>query len=350
MPNGPSCSLLIGGDIAPMRESGKGLLGAAAPLFKAADVATANLEHALARGGKLIKGKPFFHRGTPELVEGLVEAGFDVLTIANNHMLDWGEESLLETLQVLKKHNLSFTGAGRNLAEAAAPVVLERKGLKVGVLAYSSTLPMGFPAGEDAAGVNPLRAATAYRPQPGRDVNEYPGVAPEIVTWAIPEDLERMRDDIWALKRRADVVLVGQHWGTSMTPRVNAFQREAGRAAIEAGADAVFGGHQHVLSAIEFHKGKPILHCTGNLIFDKFEPFFTGETLKTFLFGATLTPKGVKDPYIVPCKCGVGEPCQVLPPGDSLEGEIIRQLNDLSAPYGVKLERKEGRVAVIPPG
>ena len=349
MASEPSCSLLIGGDIAPMRASGKGLMGAAAPLFKAADVATANLEHALARGGKLVKGKPFFHRGHPELAEGLVEAGFDVLTVANNHMLDWGEESLFETLQVLKKHNLPFTGAGRNLAEAATPIVLERKGLKIGVLAYSSTLPMGFPAEEDAPGVNPLRAVTTYRPRPGRDVNEYPGVAPEIATWVVPEDLERMRDDIWALKRKADVVLVNQHWGTSMTPYVHDFQREAGRAAIDAGADVVFGGHQHVLSAIEYHKGKPILHCTGNLIFDKFEPFFTGETLKTFLFGATLAKGGLEDPYIVPCKCGVGEPCRVLAPGDPLEAEIVRQLNELSAPYGVKLERKGGRVAVLPP-
>jgi poly-gamma-glutamate synthesis protein (capsule biosynthesis protein) len=328
-----------------MRESGKGLLGAVAPLFKAADVATANLEHALARSGKLMKGKPTFHRGNPELAEGLAEAGFDVLTIANNHMLDYGEESLQETLQVLKRHNLPFTGAGRNLEEAATPVVLERKGLKVGVLGYSSTLPQGAAAGPDAMGVNPLRAATAYRPL--RDTDEYPGLVPEIVTWAVPEDLERMRDDIWALKRKADVVLINQHWGTSMTPRVHDFQREIGRAAIDAGADAVFGGHQHVLSAIEFYKGKPILHCTGNLIFDKFEPFFTEETLKTFLFGCTLTKDGPKDFYLVPCKCGVKEPCQVLSPGDGLGAEIVRQVGALSAPYGVKLERKGDRVAVL---
>ncbi|OGA39085.1 MAG: hypothetical protein A3G24_14055 [Betaproteobacteria bacterium RIFCSPLOWO2_12_FULL_62_13] len=86
-----------------------------------------------------------------------------------------------------------------------------------------------------------------------------------------------------------------RHWGSSMSPHVHDFQREIGTAAIDAGAHAVFGGHQHVVSAIEFYKRCPIVHCSGNLLFDKWEPFFNEETLKTFLFGATVDADGLRD-------------------------------------------------------
>lgn len=323
------------------------MFGEVGPLFQSADLATANLEHSLSLGGSRIFGKPTFHRGKPDLVEGLVEAGFDALTIANNHILDYGEDGLWETVEVLNNNRIPFTGAGHDLEEAAKPIILERNGFRVGILAYTSNLPQGFAAATDKAGVNPLNVVTTYRHL--YNSRESPGRMPQILTWTVPEDLERMRNDIRALKPEVDAVLVNQHWGTSMMPYVHDFQREIGRAAIEAGADLVFGGHQHVLAPIEFHLGKPILHCTGNLIFDKFEPFFTDETYKTFLFGATLIGDGLKDLYLVPCRCGVEEPCTLLHPDSGLGAEIVDQLGSLCEPYGTRLEIQNDRVNVTGP-
>lgn len=337
-----SCTLLTAGDVAPNRKKGRGMFGRLIPLFQEADLAFVNLEHALSRSGRLMKGKPTFHRGAPELVEGLVEAQFDVLTIANNHILDFGEESLFETLSVLDAHSLPHTGVGKNLTEASKPIVLERNGLRVGILAYSTNLPQGHPARPDEPGVNPLRVETAYEAVYGRYVS--PGRAPVIFTWAVPEDLRRMEASIGSLKKKVDVVLVYQHWGTSMTHHVHDFQTEIGHAAIDAGADAVFGGHQHVLSAVEFYKGKPIVHCSGNLLFDIVEPFFTDATLQTFLFGGTLTKEGVKDPYMIPCRCGVDGPPVLLSPHRGEGREIIKMMERLCEPFGTRLELKGDRV------
>ncbi|MEE9275908.1 MAG: CapA family protein [bacterium] len=342
-----SCTFLTGGDVAPDREKGKGLFGRLAPLFRDAGYSFLNLEHTLSRSGRLVAGKGFFHRGAPEMAEGLTEAGLDALSIANNHIMDYGEEAFFETLGVLEANSLPAAGAGRSLREARRPVILERGGLRVGLLAYSTTLPQGFAAGPRSPGVNPLRVKTAYRQQLSHD--EYPGTAPQVLTSAVPEDLRRMRRDIRALARRADVVLVYQHWGTSMIHGVHDFQREIGRAAIDAGAHAVFGGHQHVLSAVEFHRGRPIVHCTGNLIFDKAEPFFTSATRQTFLFGGTLTKRGVVDPYIVPCRCGVKEPPALLSLHRGEGREIVQMMERLCAPFGARLAPKSDRVSLFPP-
>jgi poly-gamma-glutamate synthesis protein (capsule biosynthesis protein) len=342
-----SCTFLTGGDVAPDRKSGRNLLGKTASLFREADYAFLNLEHNLARSGRLMKGKPTHHRGKPELIEGFHEAGFDALTIANNHMLDFGEESFFDTLDLLGKHSFPYTGAGRNLAEARKPVVLERGGLRIGLLAYSTTLPQGSAAGVKEPGVNPMRVDTSYTPR--RNPLEYPGSEMLVTTKTDPADLDRMKREIRSLKKKTDVVLVCNHWGASMSHVVHDYQTEIGRAAIDAGASAIFGGHQHVLSGIEFYKGCPIVHCTGNLIFDIVEPFFTKATHQTFLFGGTLSKKGVSEPYIIPCRCGIGNAPAILSPRTGAGKEIVRFMGELSEPFGTGLETKGGRVLLIPP-
>jgi poly-gamma-glutamate capsule biosynthesis protein CapA/YwtB (metallophosphatase superfamily) len=343
----PSCTFLTGGDVAPDRQSGRNLFGKLAPLFRQADLAFLNLEHNLARSGEVMKGKPTHHRGKPELIEGFSEAGFDALTIANNHMLDFGLESFFDTLDLLKKHAFPFTGAGRNLAAARQPVILTRNGLKIGILAYSTTLPQGSAAGPDEPGVNPMRVTTSYSTR--WNPAEYPGAAMAIHTKTVPADLARMKADIAKLKAKVDVVLVGNHWGDSMSHHVHDYQSEIGRAAIDAGAAAVFGGHQHVLGGIEFHKGKPIVHCTGNLIFDIVEPFFTDATRQTFLFGGVLSRKGIDDIYILPCRCGVGDPPELLSPRRGDGRDIIWFMEKLCKPFGTRLDVDGSRVTVIPP-
>ena len=337
-----SCAFLTGGDVAPDRNSGKGLLGKTAELFKNADYSFINLEHNLSTGGTLMKGKPTHHRGKPELIEGFIQAGFDALIIANNHMMDFGVDSFYDTLDLLNTKKIPFTGAGKNLKEAKDPVVLERNGLKIGLLAYSTTLPQGSAAGPKEPGVNPMRVNTSYTPI--RNPVEYPGSEMITHTKTVLADLTRMKREISALKKKTDVVLVYNHWGASMSHEVSDYQQEIGRAAIDAGASGVFGGHQHVLQGIEFYKGCPIVHCTGNLIFDIVEPFFTEATHQTFLFGGTLSKSGIIDPYIIPCRCGISNAPKILSPLTGDGKEITRFLSELSKPFGTKFKSNKGKV------
>jgi poly-gamma-glutamate synthesis protein (capsule biosynthesis protein) len=343
-----SCTFLTGGDIAPDRKSGRNLLGKTAALFKKADYAFLNLEHTLARSGRLMKGKPTHHRGKPELIEGFIEAGFDALIIANNHMLDFGEESFFDTHALLEANEIPYTGGGKNIAAARKPVILERGGLRIGLLAYSTTLPQGAAAGPREPGVNPMRVSTAYVPR--RNLAEYPGSEALVLTKTDPKDLARMKREIRALKKKTDTVLVYNHWGASMLHDVRDYQTEIGRAAIDAGAHGVFGGHQHVLQGIEFYKGCPIVHCTGNLIFDIVEPFFTPATHQTFLFGGVLGKEGIRAPYVIPCRCGIGGPPVPLSPLRGEGKEILRFLGELSKPFGTGFRVKGDKVSVIPPG
>ena len=337
---------LTGGDVAPVRKNGSGMLGEIAARFQQADVTFLNLEHALSEQGELLRGKAYFHRGNPAHVDGLAEAGLTCVNIANNHILDFGDSALFETIDRLDQKAIGHFGAGRNIDEARQSHIVEKNGIRFGFLGYTTTLPIGFAATPSSAGVNPLQVYTAY--QPRANPFEYPGVTPAIVTRTDPVQLQRLRDDVAALGKRADIVIVYVHWGSSMSPCVHDFQREIGKAAIDAGAHAVFGGHQHVLSAIEFHNRRPIVHCSGNLLFDKWEPFFTDETLKTFLFGATVDSDGLRNCYLLPAKNGVGTPPLLLTRRDPLWQEIIDDLRTQCREFGTQLTAREDAVEVRP--
>ena len=340
-----SCNFIAGGDIAPNRPNPKKTFGRLTPLFQEADLAFANLEVPLARSGRPVAGKIIL-RGAPEMAEALLEAQFGALCFANNHALDYGEEAFLETLDQLDRFSLPSVGAGKNLAAARKPCILERNGLQIGLLAYCSVLPAGFAAGPKNAGINPLRAGTAYKPHDASDA--YPGALPEIITWAETEDLRRMAREIRSLRKKVDLLFVNHHWGTSMVHDIRTFQHEIAYAAIDAGADLVLGGHPHVLQGLEYYKGRPIVYSMGNLVFDFEVSFFTAATRQTFLFGCAFTKKGVCDPYLLPCRIGRGGTPELLSPRRGPGGEIVKFLEKLSDPLGTRLKIRGDRVAVLP--
>ena len=277
----------------------------------------------------------------------LTEAGFNVMAFANNHVLDYGEDAFAETMSLMDSLGVALVGGGMNLTQARKPVLIERENLTIGFLAYCSVIPRGFEATASAPGVNPIRAHTAYRPW--RDLSEYPGTPPRIDTWAEPAHLARMKRDIRSLRKKADLVVVNHHWGTSMTHEVMAFEREIAHASVDAGADLVLGGHPHVLQAVEFHKGAPIVYSMGNLIFDFDIPFFTDETHDTFLFGCTLTKKGVRDPYLMPVTAGVFSRPRLHSPKRGEGRRIVDVMNALNEPFGTKLEVQGERVLISAP-
>jgi poly-gamma-glutamate synthesis protein (capsule biosynthesis protein) len=191
------------------------------------------------------------------------DCGFDAVTIANNHMYDFGPEALLDTRALLLGKGIAVTGAGRDLDEARQPAIVERAGIKVGFLGYCSVIPEGGEAAPGKAGIAPLRVVTEYEPRG-------PHAACRVITRPAEEDMRMILDDIAALKRRVDIVVVAFHWGVIWVPRVIAdYQVIAAHAAIDAGADMILGHHAHVPKAIEMYRGKAVFYSLSNFCMTK---------------------------------------------------------------------------------
>jgi len=181
-------NFLTGGDVAPIRKTGLGMFGGIAPLFQRADVSFFNLVLPLSDRGEPARGKAIAHRGMPVNIDGLAEAGVSCVNLANNHVLDFGDAAMFDTIDLLEGKAIGHFGAGRNLDEARKGCIVEKNGLRIGFLGYSTTLPTGFAATSVCPGVNPLQAYTAY--QPKGSLLEYPGTAPHIVSWTDPVHLQ----------------------------------------------------------------------------------------------------------------------------------------------------------------
>ena len=206
-----------------------------AAVFAAADIRMANLECVVATGGSA-GDKNFTFRAHPRVLP-VLKTHFDAVALANNHSGDFGREAFAEMLGLLDQAGLGKLGGGRNLSQAHAPWVVERKGLRIAFLSYNEFMPRSFEADHDA-----------------------PGVA-----WS--ED-EQVVDDIRHARRvhRADLVIPIMHWGWENEPVANARQRQLARLMVEAGADAVIGGHPHVTQDIEHIQGKPVIYSVGNFV------------------------------------------------------------------------------------
>ena len=202
-----------------------------------ADLRIANLECVIATGGQALD-KPWTFRASPRVLE-VLRRHVDAVSVANNHAGDFGKAAFAEMLERLAHARLPYFGGGLDWREAHRPLVVERKGVKIALLAYDEFFPRVFEAGE-----------------------KLPGVA-----WS--ED-EQVVHDIREARRLADVVIPFMHWGQEHEPLANARQRELARMMIDAGADAVVGTHPHVVQDTEIYQGKPIVYSLGNFVFDGF--------------------------------------------------------------------------------
>jgi len=337
-------SFITAGDVAPQTVDPAEMLGPAAALFAKADLSFVNVEHPLSTAGKPTRGKKFLHRGLKEHLTALAASGLTAANLANNHIMDFGDDGLLDTMSAFESAGVATFGAGPNLAAARAPLIVRRGGLSVGLIGVSTLIPSGTGAGADQPGIYGLRVRTAYRIP--HNLEEAPGTPPVIETWPEAGDLVAFTDAIAELRRQVDVVLVYAHWGASLVGAVHHHQTVIGRAAIDAGAAAVFGGHQHVVSGVEFYKGAPIVHCTGNLVFDAWEPWFDDAARRGILFGATLTKAGLTDCYILPCATGVNGPPELVDVASPVGAAVLADLQAYSAAYGTVLDPQGGRIGV----
>jgi poly-gamma-glutamate synthesis protein (capsule biosynthesis protein) len=258
--------ILATGDLAPDRENPDECFAATRDLLNGAELVFGQLETSFATRGTRLPQARHAVMAKPECAAALARAGFDIISFAGNHCLDWGNEAFFETLQHLADARIAVVGVGENIAAARKPVIRQlADGTRVAFLAYSSILPQAYWAEERRPGCAPLRAHTLYE----QVEHDQPGTPARIHTWAHAGDLAAMQADIRSAKQQADVVLVSHHWGIHFVRAVIAdYQREVARAAIEAGADAILGHHAHILKGIECIEGRPVFHSLCNFATD----------------------------------------------------------------------------------
>jgi poly-gamma-glutamate synthesis protein (capsule biosynthesis protein) len=239
----PVASLFAAGDIVLSREVHEvirdhdpGIVFAALkPIMDGCDLRVANLESMLTQRERRHGTLGGVLKAPPESVEALSAAGFDAVTVANNHCMDFGPEGLLECLRILDEHAIRHCGAGDSPFSARRPAVLGAKGIRVGMLGYT----------DDYRPASPLGAAAG--PAPARD--------------------ELILQDLEAVRPTVDIVVLQLHWGVEFAMYPWLTHRTRARRYAEAGADLVLCHHAHVPMGVEVWKSSLIAYGLGNLVF-----------------------------------------------------------------------------------
>jgi len=393
-------------------------------IIRAADVAFTNLEmlfHDYEPYPSAESGGTYM-RAAPSLLKEVTWAGFDMVSLANNHAVDYGIEGLRISRDWVRKSGLTFAGVGDNLTLARAPGYLDSSVGRVALISCASTYPsfgLAGPARPDVhgrPGLNPLRFNTVYKLDAegmaalrtvqsklsgrGAAAGPVPGTltfqrnrfeladAPGTVTTPNEQDLAELVASIRTAKKQADWVLVTVHSHESAGDRTRPaqFYETFAHAAVEAGADMIFGSGPHILKGIEIFQGKPIFYSLGDFIFqNETVEFLPAENYLPYKLGPEATPADFSDrryrndttgfpvdPEIwrsvialpsyhagrlqkielLPIELGQkktrsqrGRP--VLASGDTAQ-EIIQRLAELSAPFGTKIVFENGKGVIIP--
>ena len=282
-----SVVLMACGDVGPIHEPMSTYPVLAKPTLAGADIRFAQVERVYSERGSLQVHSGGAHsRVKPHMASIFTDSGFNVVSLASNHAMDWGPDALLDTVALFRDKGIQAVGVGRNLAEARRPAIVERNGVKIAFLAYCSVLQTGYAAGPDKTGIAPLRAHTYYE-----SFDYQAGVPPRVVTVPYEEDLAGMVEDIAAAKKSAHTVVVSLHWGIHFIPRTIAdYQVIAANAAFKAGADLILGHHAHAPKAIGVHQGKVCFYSLSNFMMSSTAktPAKAAEFMKQY--GVTLDP------------------------------------------------------------
>ena len=237
-----------------------------------ADITFGNLESPLSTGGKKLYGKSVVLRGDPKMAPVLAEQGFDVLSLANNHMMDYNSEALLDTIVALRDSGIEPIGAGADLAEATQAVIMNSNGLRIGFLAYTDKYKTeyftkkSFAATGDSCGVAPL-------------------------------DRKGILEDVKALADEVDVIVVSLHWGKEYKSKPATADVKLAHEIIDAGAALVIGHHPHRLQGVERYGKGLIAYSLGNFIFDQKTALYMRQSM---ILDVELAPGKVVEATLTP--------------------------------------------------
>jgi len=275
------------------------------PLLGRTDLNLVNLEAALTTCSEPVP-KVFNFRADPDRVHTLQAARIDVVTLANNHVLDYGPAGLEETLVVLERAGIAHVGAGKDAHGARSPVVLTRNGLRIGILGCTDNEP-GWAATEGTPGTFYVRVG----------------------------DLEPLRRVIAALRPEVDLLVLSMHWGPNMRERPTpAFVRFA-RTLVDLGVDILHGHSAHLVQGIEWYRGSLILYDTGDFVDDyAVDPQLRND--RSFLFLVEVDRAGIRRLCLVPVLIGAMQVNLAL--GDE-RTETIARMARLCAEMGTSLQR-----------
>ncbi len=240
-----------------------------------------------------IVGTSIYCRANPTAVKGLVYAGFDVLSIANNHIMDFGRNGLSDTVALLQEHGIQYMGAGKDLETARKPVIIDCKGIRVGFLAFGSV----YSARRNRAGVAPIEYAV---------------------------------NDTRKLKENADIIIVSIHQG-QMERYPSPAEVQLLHSIIDAGASLILRHHPHYFQGIETYKRGLIAYSLGNFVFDyEIDPTWRDDkdARESIILQCTLTKEGVKEFTATPIVIGSEFSPIILSPEKA--SKIMNRLSSLS--------------------
>lgn len=266
-------------------------------LLQASDFTVANLETPITTRGTPEEDRSFVYRSSPEVLPAFKEAGFDLVALANNHMMDYGVVGLTDTLDYLDEIGIHRVGAGRDVEEAFRPFIWESDGMSIAFLNFTRVVPSGdWKAGHEF----PEGLADTY--------NHNPPV-----------------EAIAKAKAEADLVIVLAHWGEERNDEFNEIQQDLARRYIDAGADLIVGSHPHVLQGFEQYQGKWIAYSLGNFIFTTRAD--APKTLDSAILEATCSLDGC-DLRMIPIFTEWAKPVVM----DDAQGQqLFRRITDVSA-------------------
>ena len=254
------------------------------------------------------RGKNFIFKAPPEYVEILTKANFDVVSLANNHMMDYCSVGLLDTIRALDSKGIKHAGAGKNKDDASAAAIIKEKGYTVGYLAYSIIVSKYSEAGSYTPGINAHQESFS----------------------------NRMKREIEDLKKQVDIVVVSIHWGVERNYYPYEYQINIAHKCIDSGADVIVGHHPHRIQGIEIYKGGVVLYSLGNFLFPH-----KSEILESMLLRLTYKDKKLSMVEVIPA--WVKEDGR---PVISYDSKLVDKITSISSKFGTKFEVKQSSVFV----
>lgn len=315
------------------------------PTLRDADFRFLNLEGPFAGGTNDPDARDIPHKNwrhsNPDQVTALTAAGIDAVGVANNVSYPW--QALMRSLRVLDSVAIPYAGGGKDIEAAHKPVILEKKGVKIGFMQYAATVyPTNHAATSNQPGISQIKVHTAY--QPPKDLDK-PGQPPHVITWLDDDSKELMVSDIKKLNEIVDVIIVSFHWGVSRTYEPVSYQSEIGKAVIDAGADVVFGHGPHRYQKIELYKGKPILHSLAQNVFDDLRADRYRIHREGLMANIVVENKRVKSIFLVPTWRDDDNFVRIYDPNKGKGKELFDYLESVNE-SGADLEIKGKKILV----
>ena len=271
--------------------------------FQNDDLTIGNLETSITTRGTEWPEKQYNFRSDPRNLKSMEDAGIDILALANNHILDYGYDGLLDTIKHIDNTGIKRVGAGKNKEDALKAAIVEKDGLKIGVFSASRVVP--------------YVEWYATKQRPGL-IGAYDG------------HIEELLNEVQEIKKKVDIVILSIHWGIEGNSEPKDQDVVLAKKLIDGGVDIIMGHHPHVLQGIEIYKGKPIFYSLGNFVFGT-----QGElTSNTMIGQINLVDGEIDNIEIIPFNIELGRP---IPVTEDIRRAKIDYLNKISKRFGVNI-------------